>query len=225
MDRSLLELSKALADTTRLGIFEFLKESGRPLSVKEVAGHFDIHGNAARTHLQKLESAGLLIPVKDNSGPGRPSVRYRFNPQASGPTLMKRDHRFLSGILISFIEKAGFPPKELYDYGVERGKAIAGSSDLAHSGEVLTAEHLLGILSMLGFDPNLADSSEGTARIELRNCLFGDVVSISPKYLCALIDGIAAGAMSCFPHTELVSMDRGIPQGRDCCLMTVRLGR
>jgi TusA-related sulfurtransferase/DNA-binding transcriptional ArsR family regulator len=70
--------SRALSSTTRAGIFEHLRDGEEAHTVRDVADTFDLHPNVARTHLELLADAGLLIVGRrKHPGGGRPAKVYR----------------------------------------------------------------------------------------------------------------------------------------------------
>ncbi len=55
-----IEVHKALADGTRYRLYRYLRLSGRPVSVRELAMRLSLHVNTLRPHLRRLEDAGLV---------------------------------------------------------------------------------------------------------------------------------------------------------------------
>ena len=55
-----IEVHKALADDTRYRLYRYLRLSGRPVSVRELAVRLSLHPNTLRPHLRRLEEAGLV---------------------------------------------------------------------------------------------------------------------------------------------------------------------
>jgi len=52
-----LEVHKALADPTRHRLYRYLRLSGRPVGVREMAVRLSLHPNTLRPHLRRLEDA------------------------------------------------------------------------------------------------------------------------------------------------------------------------
>jgi predicted ArsR family transcriptional regulator/TusA-related sulfurtransferase len=73
----------ALSVPTRAGIYTRLRASSQPMSAKDVAELFGLHPNVARTHLDVLADAGLLVTGrrKQPAG-GRPAKVYVAREQA-----------------------------------------------------------------------------------------------------------------------------------------------
>src|SRR5438067_5191272 len=72
-----IEVHKALADDTRYRLYRFLRLSGRPVAVRELATRLSLHPNTLRPHLRRLEEAGL-VATETRRGPsvGRPQTLY-----------------------------------------------------------------------------------------------------------------------------------------------------
>lgn len=76
--RTGVTVARALGSTTRAAIYEHLQDAGAPLTVRDVAGQFDLHPNVARTHLELLADAGLVtVGRRKHPGGGRPAKVYR----------------------------------------------------------------------------------------------------------------------------------------------------
>lgn len=79
-------VERALGVPTRAGIYRRLRTSGAPASAREVADMFGVHPNVARTHLDHLAEAGLLVTSRRRSSPvgGRPAKVYVAREQDLG---------------------------------------------------------------------------------------------------------------------------------------------
>src|SRR5688500_5173442 len=70
-------VARALGSTTRAGIYEHLQQAGVGVTVRDVAAAFDLHPNVARTHLELLADAGLVVVGRrKHPGGGRPAKVY-----------------------------------------------------------------------------------------------------------------------------------------------------
>jgi predicted ArsR family transcriptional regulator len=75
---------RAMAHPIRLRILSLT--TGAALSAAEIAGELGIAHAAASYHARQLAEAGLLQVVDDErerTGPGRPPVRYRYEPRVA----------------------------------------------------------------------------------------------------------------------------------------------
>ena len=100
LDEQIADLTSALGDPTRRGIYVAIRESAEPMTAGEIAELFGIHPNVARHHLDKLAADGWLVvshrrPAgKSGPGAGRPAKTYEaskkeisihFSPQVRAP--------------------------------------------------------------------------------------------------------------------------------------------
>jgi predicted ArsR family transcriptional regulator/TusA-related sulfurtransferase len=68
---------RALRSTTRASIYEHLRRVGEGQTVRDIATVFDLHPNVARTHLETLADAGLVVvSSRKHPGGGRPAKVY-----------------------------------------------------------------------------------------------------------------------------------------------------
>jgi predicted ArsR family transcriptional regulator/TusA-related sulfurtransferase len=75
---------RALRSTTRASIYEHLQRVGEGQTVRDIAGVFDLHPNVARTHLETLADAGLVVvSSRKHPGGGRPAKLYLARPEAA----------------------------------------------------------------------------------------------------------------------------------------------
>jgi predicted ArsR family transcriptional regulator/TusA-related sulfurtransferase len=74
---------RALRSTTRAGIYERLRQVGEGRTVRDVADEFSLHPNVARTHLETLADAGLVVvSSRKHPGGGRPAKVYLARAEA-----------------------------------------------------------------------------------------------------------------------------------------------
>lgn len=74
---------RALRSTTRASIYEHLQQVGAGQTVRDVAGEFSLHPNVARTHLETLADAGLVVvSSRKHPGGGRPAKVYLARAEA-----------------------------------------------------------------------------------------------------------------------------------------------
>jgi predicted ArsR family transcriptional regulator/TusA-related sulfurtransferase len=76
-------VQRALAVPTRAGIYRRLRSSGEPMSAREAAEAFGLHANVARSHLDVLADAGLVVTgQRKQPAGGRPAKVYVAREQA-----------------------------------------------------------------------------------------------------------------------------------------------
>ncbi len=95
-DATTVDVRRALGVPTRAGIYRRLRTEGTPCSAREVAEMFGLHPNVARTHLDTLADAGLVVTGRrKHPGGGRPAKVYVAKEQATGeraPTVPAGSH-------------------------------------------------------------------------------------------------------------------------------------
>jgi len=79
-----VSVARALRSTTRAGIYEHLRQAATALTVRDIAATFDLHPNVARTHLELLADAGLVVVGRrKHPGGGRPAKVYLARDEAA----------------------------------------------------------------------------------------------------------------------------------------------
>lgn len=72
-----VSVARALGSSTRAAIYQHLRQLGTSRTVREVAADFQLHPNVARTHLELLAQAGLVVVGSmKRPGGGRPAKVY-----------------------------------------------------------------------------------------------------------------------------------------------------
>lgn len=135
--RSGVSVARALGSTTRAGIYEHLQRAGAALTVRDVAAAFDLHPNVARTHLELLADAGLVvIGRRKHPGGGRPAKVYLAREEGAGhlapahATGLRGEGaagaallvRLLVGLLEDSRTSAGDLVKRAHDIGAAEGR-------------------------------------------------------------------------------------------------------
>lgn len=82
--RADVSVARALGSSTRAEIYGHLQRVGAALTVRDVADAFDLHPNVARTHLETLADAGLVVVGRrKHPGGGRPAKLYLARAEAA----------------------------------------------------------------------------------------------------------------------------------------------
>lgn len=74
-DDTATRTAKVLSLPTRAAILSYLLTTG-PKTVKEIADHFQIHANVARSHLELMAETGFLSTETRRRTKGRPAKVY-----------------------------------------------------------------------------------------------------------------------------------------------------
>ncbi|MBQ0895208.1 helix-turn-helix domain-containing protein [Micromonospora sp. U56] len=182
---------RALGTASRASILEMVREAGGGMTIAEVGERTGLHPSTARSHLDRLVDAGLLVKARASGGqPGRPAWRYRVaTEQAPAPA----PYRALAAALLDHLARRG------------RGDVRADATRAGHDwGRHLAAatppgedpiDTLLAVLRGLGFSPSLKQTGNGTTEIHLFTCPFLELVGRNPDAICGLHVGVVRGAL------------------------------
>jgi predicted ArsR family transcriptional regulator len=106
-DEQIEEITGALGDATRRGIYIMIRESHEPVTAAQIAHAFDIHPNVARHHLDRLAS-DAYIRVSDRRiaepAAGRPAKRYEVTDKDVSVQYSARKYDRLAELLTQVIE-------------------------------------------------------------------------------------------------------------------------
>jgi predicted ArsR family transcriptional regulator len=191
-----IEVHKALADGTRYRLYRYMRLSGRPVSVRELAIRLSLHPNTLRPHLRRLEEAGLVSAESHRgAAPGRPQTLYSVldREERAG-----RDYRLLADILSGLLsgsrqrERARELARAWGGYLVGRsapkpGARRPGGPDLAVLQEALAEA---------GFDPRFRKRSRTTVELTLRDCPFRELLDEHRELVCAVHEGLLEGMLA-----------------------------
>jgi predicted ArsR family transcriptional regulator len=183
----------ALAAPARRALLRALRDSDRPLDLRELAAATGSHANTVRFHLAALTAAGLVTGRAEASGGrGRPRMRYR--PTAA-PAALGTGYELLAAALAAGWGRAGPDPVGAAE---RTGRATAARLVRAHDPGAGSSElsPLVGLLAELGFDPAVPDPPvAGPTEIRLHACPFHAVAAAHPEVVCTLHLGLLRGAL------------------------------
>jgi predicted ArsR family transcriptional regulator len=209
-----LEVHKALADDTRFRLYRYLRLSGRPVSVRELATRLSLHPNTVRPHLRRLEEVGLVASeVRRGSTVGRPQTLYsvteREEPEGS-------DYRLLAQILAGLlsgpraVERARELARQWGEYLVVQGGPKPGTRLPARRNLAILQE----AMARAGFEPRFHRRTSTTVEIALRSCPFRDLVEDHRELVCAVHRGLIEGMLGGLkPPLALASFEPLIERG------------
>lgn len=200
----------ALADPTRLALYEYVVGRDEPVGREEAATAVGLPLHTAKFHLDKLVDAGLLTTefrrLGDRSGPGagRPSKLYRRADDEVAVSLPSRHYDLVGHILAGGVEKAAGGADlaaALEDAAATAGREAAAPGDLRAFTETLAA---------LGFEPRVEDDT-----VLLANCPFDTLAKTHTALVCGLnrafvqglADGVGCGVTACLE-----------PEPGQCCV-------
>ncbi|MFC0506605.1 helix-turn-helix transcriptional regulator [Micromonospora costi] len=182
---------RALGTASRASILELVRAAGGGLTIAEVGERTGLHPSTARTHLDRLVDAGLLVKARASGGqPGRPAWRYRVTAE-EGPA--PAPYRALAAALLDHLARDG--------RGDVRAEAARAGREWGHHLAAATppggnpVDTLLAVLHGLGFNPSLHPTADGSTEIHLSTCPFLELVGRNPDAICGLHVGVVRGAL------------------------------
>jgi len=190
-----LEVHKALADGTRHRLYRYLRLSGRPVSVRELAARLSLHPNTLRPHLRRLEEVGLVASeVSREPTVGRPQTLYLAIEREEREG---RDYRLLAEILTGLLTGARARERALErarawgGYLISRSVPKPGTRTMPGPNLALLQE----ALADAGFDPRFRRRGARRVDITLRDCPFRDLVDDHRELVCAIHQGLLEGML------------------------------
>src|ERR671926_171520 len=126
-----MERLDALGDRGLRAALLYARAQPRPISADDLAAAEKLHRNVARTRLERLVAARLLIPSferrtrRTGPGAGRAAKLYRVAPELSALELPERRYEELLGSLVDAVpaEERG---RLLGEAGTSYARALAG---------------------------------------------------------------------------------------------------
>jgi predicted ArsR family transcriptional regulator len=190
-----LEVHKALADPTRHRLYRYLRLSGRPVGVREMAVRLSLHPNTLRPHLRRLEEAGLVASETSRGATvGRPQSLYTAIDREEREG---RDYRLLADILSGLLtgrrnrDRAQAQAREWGAFLA--GRTLPPPGARRQAGPNLAT--LQEALAEAGFDPRFRRRSAKTVEISMRDCPFRELLDEHRELVCAVHQGLLEGIL------------------------------
>jgi predicted ArsR family transcriptional regulator len=196
-DLKALEIHKALDDDTRFRLYRYLGLTGRPVSVRELSRRLSLHPNTLRTHLRRLEGAGLVTrEVRRGATVGRPQTLYALAEATD--QAQDGEYRLLSEILLGTISgkratgRAEDLAREWGGYlasrvGPKPGVRVPAGRNLAVLQEAM---------ARAGFEPRFRRQGGQRVEVLLRDCPFRELVDDHRELVCSLHRGLLEGMLA-----------------------------
>ncbi len=201
LSQSISDLTSALGDPTRRGIYITVRESPEPATATQIAELFSIHPNVARHHLDHLAEGGYLEVTrrrpegKSGPGAGRPAKCYTATTKEIDLHFPARRYDLLSELLVRVIERInpGNLAELAADVGREYGKEIAAEIGAPEeSGFDMAVSAVALAMTGMGFS---TDPDADSRRLLTSHCPFADTAVKHPEVVCSLDRGIVSGLM------------------------------
>jgi predicted ArsR family transcriptional regulator len=170
----------------RSDILEIVRAAGTGLTTHEVAAKIGLPVSTARSHLDGLVHAGLLVKARASRGlPYRPPWRYRAAVADPAPTT----YRLLLAAVLDDLAATGDDSRSGAAWVGERwGRHLAAANRSGSDAAVA----VLAVLEALGFTP---ETPGPPSEVHLRTCPYLELVKKHPDAMCGLHAGIIRGAL------------------------------
>ncbi len=234
-------ITSAFGDPTRREIYLFVHEQSTPaddrpagVTAAEVAGHFLLHPNVARHHLDKLAGGGYVEVAtggRSGAGAGRPSKRYRVSTPEMTLELPVRHDDLLVTLLGKALSLLPADQAETMaeEVGLELGRAMAGSmGGIDHSDDAAGAAHksfrtalhsVADALTAHGFAAHAERHADGL-RIVSEHCPFGGA-AIEHPVICAVDRGLVRGMLGALYGQADTLTSQSRAQGDATCVTSI----
>lgn len=206
-ERSVEDLTGALGDPTRRGIYIAVRESPEPLTSSAIAEAFDIHPNVARHHLDRLAQDGYLQVTtrraEGRSGPGagRPAKHYTATAKRIDVHYPTRRIDLLTNLLLEVIDclDPGTASRIAHEVGLEYGRRLADEIGLpTDAGFAQAVTAVARAMTGIGFDMHVDTDAR---QLLTSQCPFGDVAVEHPEIVCSLDQGLVSGLLGSIDRT------------------------
>jgi len=181
----------ALADSTRLGLYEFVVAQNGPVGREQAAKALDLAVHNVSFHLDRLVSEGLLeveyrrLSGKTGPGAGRPSKLYKRADREFAVSLPPRHYDLVGDILAAAVSRADAGEElsvALHEAAHEEGlTASASAADSTGEKTTNSVASAIGVLRAQGFEPQLQDD-----QVILHNCPFDSLAQKHTELVCGL---------------------------------------
>lgn len=165
-------------------ILEFLLDHQNGATVEELASHLEITKTAAKEHINKLDSLGLITYQDAKGQVGRPRRSYLLSKE--GHESFPRQYSWLSNELLELLAQ-DLGPEALTRIMEDLADQVAGNLAPKFESAKSTAELLARItetLNELGYRASLKQSDlRKGAVLEATNCVYHSVAKAHPE-LC-----------------------------------------
>lgn len=200
-------VARALGSTTRAAIFEHIEKEAAGGTVRDVAEAFDLHPNVARTHLETLADAGLVVVGRrKHPGGGRPAKVYRVRHDAAvdtgvpvvaglpGTSIVIR----MLADLVATDSRMDAVLATAHETAAAAGRRVVGALNLTRTETEIGAAAELAVraLRSQALDARVVRTGRDWADVSGLRGGFGVVRGTHPELADALERGLLAGAVA-----------------------------
>jgi predicted ArsR family transcriptional regulator len=176
----------AIGDSELRETLLFARAQTRAVTADDVAATHRIHRNVARSRLERLAEAGLLIPSferrtgRSGPGAGRPAKTYRVAPELSAIEFPERRYEQLIGLVVDALPKPT-RGQRIREVGIAFGRELARRARLHSANTFATAlRRICAALGRLGYQASVVEVSGHRAVIRTATCPLRPLVRAYP---------------------------------------------
>lgn len=197
----------ALSQPTRARLFALLAELRHPATTAELADRLDLHPNGVRTHLERLEQAGLIARDRTQQPRGRPPDTWTIAPDARPAGRAPTAYQDLGRWLARALKARSTGLRAIESLGRQIGRELPTTGPDA----------LESALTGLGFQPTVTLRDDDRLNLRLRNCPYRAAVHENQPAICALHKGITRGLLDVMhPQAKLAKFAPHDPDAAGC---------
>ena len=204
----------ALAQASRARLFRLLGELQRPASTEELAERLGLHPNGVRTHLERLDDAGLVVRGRERRPRGRPRDVWTIDPQAGPSGDPPGAYADLSRWLVRTIAARKSRVRDVESMGHEIGRELASKERPVRRRSVCTerSRHSAS-------DPHVPSIATGSWTTRWRTVRTATLCVRTSPSTCALHRGLTRGLLAGIsPDTELTAFVPRDPDTAGCLI-------
>jgi predicted ArsR family transcriptional regulator len=202
----------ALAQPTRARLFALLSELRRPVPTEELAERLGLHPNGVRTHLERLQDAGLVIRERERLARGRPRDTWLISPDAQPGGDPPTAYAELGRWLVRAMTVGKTRVRDVEATGRQIGRELAPQGSPASP-----EQQMYEVLVALGFQPRRELEPEGRLTYCLGNCPYREAVRERQPVVCGLHRGMTRGLLDVIdPKTKLTAFVPKDPYAAGC---------
>ena len=203
-----------LAQPARARLFALLGELRRPAHTEELAEHLGLHPNGVRTHLERLQDAGLVLRERERLARGRPRDTWVISPDAQPGGDPPTAYADLGRWLVRVITAAKTRVRDVEATGRQIGRELA-----PRDSDASREQQMHDVLVALGFQPNRELGPGDRLTYRLGNCPYRETVRERPQLVCGLHRGITRGLLDAIdPQTKLAGFVPKDPYAAGCLI-------
>jgi len=174
------------------------------LTVEELSVQLTISRNAVNQHLTYLSGRGFIQSSLQESTGGRPGKIYTLTPD--GLELFQRRYSFLAKLLLSWINQ-NMGEDELRACLTELGEEMADGFEYRITQHPAYSDRLqeaVAIMSELGYDTRINQTSENEVEIIANNCIFQELAQQHEEFCKLDISFLTNLLKTDIEHTECI---------------------